>query len=153
VTWHTVARHGLARRGPAPADVAIWADPQALAAWTLGNLDGYWRRLLDRASRMRSRWGLATLTPYAAVWVVTGMSRLHYTLATGEITSKEGAGSYALATFPERWQRVVRESLRLRRADRAGPGIASAVGAQVGEPAAARRRGAVAVPDAAGPAA
>jgi hypothetical protein len=133
VTWHTIARHGVARRGPAPADVDIWADPQALATWTLGNLDGYWRRLLDGASRVRSRWGLAALTPYAAVWVVTGVSRLHYTLATGELASKEGAGSYALATFPQRWHRVAREALRIRRADRARPGIMSAVTAEVGE--------------------
>jgi hypothetical protein len=119
--------------GPASADVAIWADPEALAAWTLGNLDGYWRRLLDRASRLPGRWGLATLTPYATVWVVTGVSRLHYTLATGEITSKEGAGRYALASFPQRWHHLAREALRIRRADQAGPGVASAVTAQVRE--------------------
>ena len=133
VTWHTVARHGVACRGAAPTKVDIWADPQALAAWALGNLDSYWRRLLDGASQLHSRWGLATLTPYATVWVVTGVSRLHYTLATGEITSKEGAGGYALATFPQRWHRVAREALRIRRGDRAGPGVASAVTARVGE--------------------
>jgi len=133
VTWHSVARHGVACRGPAPAEVGIWADPQALATWTRGNLDGYWLRLLDGASRLRGRWGLATLTPYGTVWVVTGVSRLHYTLATGELISKEGAGGYALATFPQRWHRVAHESLRIRRADRARPGIMSAVTAQVGE--------------------
>jgi aminoglycoside adenylyltransferase-like protein len=147
-----VARHGVVCRGPAPADVDIWADPHTLAAWTLGNLDSYWRRLLDRASRLPSRWGLATLTPYTAVWVVTGVSRLHHTLATGEITSKEGARRYALEAFPERWQRVVRESLRIRRADRARPGIAGAVSAQVQESASSsRRRGGFAVPDPTGP--
>jgi Domain of unknown function (DUF4111)/Nucleotidyltransferase domain len=133
VTWHMVARHGVACRGPAPAGVDIWTDPRALAAWTLGNLDSYWRRLLDCASRLSSRWGLATLTPYTVVWVVTGVTRLHYALATGELTSKEGAGRYALAAFPEQWQRVVRESLRIRRADWARPGVAGAVGAQLQE--------------------
>jgi hypothetical protein len=46
---------------------------------------------------------------------VLGVCRLHYTLATGRITSKEGAGVYALATFPPRWQRIIHECLRIRR--------------------------------------
>jgi hypothetical protein len=49
---------------------------------------------------------------------VLGVSRIHYTVATGAITSKEGAGRYALATFPERWHRVIGEALRVRRGDR-----------------------------------
>jgi hypothetical protein len=60
------------------------------------------------------------------VWIVLGVSRLHYTLATGEICSKEAAGLYARQTFLERWHRVVDESLRIRRADRARPDAASA---------------------------
>jgi hypothetical protein len=35
-------------------------------------------------------------SPYAAVWAVTGVSRLRYTLATGDITSKVGAALHAL---------------------------------------------------------
>jgi hypothetical protein len=61
------------------------------------------------------------------------VSRLHYTLATGDICSKEGAARYALATFPEWWHRVVNEVLRIRRANQAGPGAATAVTAQVRE--------------------
>lgn len=144
VTWHTLARYGVACRGPEPAELDIWCDREVLASWTVGNLDSYWRRLLDHASRLRSPWGLSALTPYVAVWVVTGVSRMHYTLSTGDITSKEGAGRYALQTFPERWHRVVNESLRIRRADQAGPGIACAIAAQVSERlhpwAAAQRR-------------
>lgn len=47
-----------------------------------------------------------------------GVSRLHLTLATGKITSKEGAGLYALETFPEGWHRVISECLRVRRGER-----------------------------------
>jgi hypothetical protein len=68
VTWHTLARHGLTCRGPAPADLGVWADPEALAAWSVGNLDSYWRRWLDRASRPLSRSGAFALGPSAAVW-------------------------------------------------------------------------------------
>ena len=115
VTWHTLARHGIAVRGPDPAALGVWDDPAALVTWTLGNLDGYWRPWRDRHARLASRAGLAALDAWAPAWGVLGVSRLHYTLATGAITSKAGAGRYALGTFPARWHRVIRECLRLRR--------------------------------------
>ncbi|MGW0805164.1 aminoglycoside adenylyltransferase domain-containing protein [Nonomuraea sp. NPDC002799] len=127
ITWHTLARHGLACRGPKPGELEIWNDPAALAAWTDGNLDRYWRRLVNRGSRLASPWGLLCLGGYGAVWVVTGVSRLHYTLATGGIASKTGAGRHALEAFPDRWHRVVNEALRLRAEDSALPSIAGVV--------------------------
>lgn len=122
VTWHTLARHGITCRGPALTEVGVWTDPAALAEWQNTNLDEYWGRGLARASRLLSKPGLATLTDYGTAWTVTGVSRLHYTLATGEITSKDGAGRHALTTFPGRWHRIVAESLRIRRAE-PGPSL------------------------------
>ena len=127
MAWHTVASHGVRCRGPAPADLAIWTDRAALASWTLSNFDGYWRPLLGRARRFPDPWSLTAFTSYGAVWVVLGVCRLHYTLATGRIGSKEDAGCYGLRTFPERWHRVLNEALRIRRADRARPDVASAL--------------------------
>jgi hypothetical protein len=127
VTWHTLSGHGLTCRGPKPGEAEIWNDPAALAAWTDGNLDRYWRRLVIRASRPASPWGLLSLGGYGTVWFVTGVARLHYTLATGEIISKTGAGRHALQAFSERWHRVVNEALRLREEDAALPTLASAL--------------------------
>jgi hypothetical protein len=127
VTWHTVAHHGIPCRGPQPTDLNIWTDPEKLARWTLDNLDTYWRPLLSCASRLLNRQSLIALTSYGTVWIVLGVSRLHYTMVTGEICSKEGAGNYALQTFPEQWHRLVSESLRIRQADRAAPDLVSAV--------------------------
>ncbi|MET0132622.1 MAG: aminoglycoside adenylyltransferase domain-containing protein [Kibdelosporangium sp.] len=122
VTWHTLAGHGVVCRGPAIAELDIWTDPGELATWQKANLDEYWGRLLARAARLPSKTGLFALTDYAVVWTVTGVSRLHHTLATGEITSKDGAGRHALEAFPARWQRIVRESLRIRRGE-PGPSL------------------------------
>jgi hypothetical protein len=119
IAWHTLARHGAALRGPAPATLRIRDDPATLARWTRGNLDVYWRPWLARAARWPSPLALAGLGTWAPAWGVLGATRLHYTLATGLVTSKTGAGRYALATFPERWHRIVRECLRIRRGDRA----------------------------------
>lgn len=129
VTWHMLAHHGVARRGPQPATLTIHADQTALAAWTVANLDAYWRPWLARCSPLATPRGWFALSPFAAVWLVTGVSRLHYTLATGGITSKEGAARYALATFPPRWHRCAQEALRIRQADLAGSGVARALAA------------------------
>ncbi|MGY0065038.1 hypothetical protein ACWY4P_52910 [Streptomyces sp. LZ34] len=42
------------------------------------------------------------------------MSRLHYTLATGGMTSKCGADRYAHEAFDPRWHPIIEESLSLR---------------------------------------
>jgi hypothetical protein len=129
VTWHMLAHHGVARRGPQPATLTIHADQSALAAWTVANLDAYWRPWLARCSPLVTPRGWFALSPYAAGWLVTGVSRLQYTLATGGITSEEGAARYALATFPPRWHRCAQEALRIRQADLAGSGVARALAA------------------------
>ncbi|MFF2554786.1 aminoglycoside adenylyltransferase domain-containing protein [Nocardia sp. NPDC058058] len=121
VTWHTLAEHGVALRGPAIDDLGIWTDPAALAAWQNRNLDAYWATGLSRAARLISKPGLGLLSDFGTVWTVTGISRLHYTLATGKITSKDGAARHALDTFPIRWHRIINEALRLRRNDSRTP--------------------------------
>jgi hypothetical protein len=128
VTWHTLARHGVVVRGPDRTELKVWTNAEALAVWTLGNLDSYWQPLLDRAARFGDEWwSLAALTTYGTVWIVLGVTRLHYTLATGEIGSKENAGCYALRTFPEEWHHIVNEALRLRQSDRASPDLTGAL--------------------------
>jgi hypothetical protein len=114
VAWHTLAQDGVRCRGPAVDDFTVWNDARALAAWTNDNLDTYWRRVLDRGSRRLRPYGFL-LTGWGCEWCVLGVSRIHYTVATGAITSKEGAGRYALARFPEQWHRVIAEALRVRR--------------------------------------
>ncbi|WP_328478487.1 DUF4111 domain-containing protein [Streptomyces sp. NBC_00377] len=114
VTWHTLADHGAALRGPLPGDFAIHTDPAALAAWTHQNLGTYWRPWWHRASRLPSPLGLACLGTWGPAWGVLSVSRLHYTLASGRITSKQGAGEYALTRFDDSWHRIVEECLRIR---------------------------------------
>lgn len=127
VAWQTVALHGVRCRGPEPGRLAISTDPAALASWTLSNFDSYWRPLLRRARRPPDPWSLIAFTSYGAAWLVLGVCRLHYTLATGRIASKEAAGHYGLETFTPQWHRALTEALRIRRADRARADAASAL--------------------------
>jgi hypothetical protein len=118
VTWRTLTQAELCCRGPSVPELEIWRDAAALAAWTNNNLDAYWRRMLEPGSWLTRRGGMAGLTEYACEWCVLGVSRLHYTLATGDITSKAGAGAHAQAVFDAQWQPVIAESLRIRGAER-----------------------------------
>ncbi|MGW4848342.1 aminoglycoside adenylyltransferase domain-containing protein [Nocardia brasiliensis] len=115
VTWHTLAGHGVTLRGPDITELDIWTDAAALAAWQNANLDDYWARGLAAGARLASKHGLGLLTEFGTVWTVTGIARLHYTIVSGDITSKDGAGRHARQYFPDRWHRLIDEALRLRR--------------------------------------
>jgi hypothetical protein len=118
VTWHELADHGLPLRGPPIADTAVWRDNAVLRAWTLRNLVEYWTPWITQyregPSRLDGRYDLVC-------WGVLGVARLHYTVSTGSIVSKTGAGRYALKAFEGRWDRIISEALRLR----ADPTLAS----------------------------
>jgi hypothetical protein len=110
VTWHELAWHGVHLRGPQLADVDVWTDTRALQQFSHANLAGYWagelaelRRFPDEGAR-----------PDIAAWLVLGVPRLHHVLATGRLTSKDGAGRYAVEMFGERWRPVVTEALAYR---------------------------------------
>ena len=118
VTFCELAEHGIAVRGP--AEVEVWADPDALRAYTVDNLRTYWRPWWRRQRRPSALSLAIGLSAWFPVWAVLGVSRLHHVLATGAMTSKCGAGRYALATFDPRWHRVVAESLSLRTAGAEG---------------------------------
>ena len=115
VTWHVLAAQGVTVRGPHPLELDVWDEPESLRAWALGSLEEQWRRWREKAGRLVTPRGLAALGSLAPSWSVLSVSRLHFTLKTGEITSKSGAGLYALHAFPQRWQRIVNECLRVRR--------------------------------------
>ncbi|MDA8371255.1 MAG: DUF4111 domain-containing protein [Nocardiopsaceae bacterium] len=115
VTWHVLAERGVTIRGPLPVELDVWDEPESLRAWSLGNLDEHWRRWRAKAGRLVTPRGLAALGSLAPSWSVLSVSRLHFTLRTCEITSKSGAGAYALHAFPEKWHRIVNECLRVRR--------------------------------------
>ncbi|GAA4904170.1 nucleotidyltransferase-like protein [Stackebrandtia albiflava] len=122
VTWHTLADTGVTVRGPAVESLRIHTDRAALNAWLRDNLRGYWRHLwrtLSAGTEAARREGRHDFTP---PWCVLGVTRLHYTLATGAITSKSGAGEYGMRVFDDRWAPIITESLRLRRGEDTAPG-------------------------------
>jgi Domain of unknown function (DUF4111) len=105
VTWHTLAGHGIAIRGPERTCLRIHTDVNELRRWSLANLNDYWRRWAERPPAGRA------LPRRAAAAGVLGTPRLHCTVATGSIVTKEAAAEYALETFDREWHPLIEEAL------------------------------------------
>lgn len=118
VTWLTLARYGIARHGPRPADLGIAVDIAAAQAYSRLNLTRYWRPWIAPHRRLLSRGGAHGLTAGVVVWSVLGVSRLHAMVATGSVVSKTAAGVYARDLFP-RHRAIVDCALALRGGERA----------------------------------
>jgi hypothetical protein len=114
VVWKVLAERGLCVRGPEPQTLGLDPEPESLRRWNVDNLDGYWRRWGVHVGRGHARRTLSGLR-YGPRWVVgwgtLGPSRLHCTIATGEVIGKRTAGEYALDTFAPEWHPVIRQGI------------------------------------------
>lgn len=114
VTWLELRRYGVPVRGNDPASLGLPDRPERLKRWLLTNLAEYWISLADRVERVLSARAADSPTVGDTVtWIVTGPARLHYTLRTGDVTSKSGAGRYVQENFPE-WAELAARCLRFR---------------------------------------
>ena len=113
-TWAEFARYAVAIRGPERTELGISVPRGRLVQWTLGNLNGYWkRRAVDGIEMLRKRDASEELPGEIVAWDALGAARLHYTLATGDIASKAAAGEYAISLFPD-YTEVVSAALSWR---------------------------------------
>jgi hypothetical protein len=120
VMWKVLLERGVAVRGPAPVALGLDPQPELLRSWNLDNLDSYWRPWANatlRRSSVRARWQ----PRWTTAWGVLGAPRLHRTVATGEVISKEAAGEYALDVFGGRWRPIVHEALAYWRGEPPDP--------------------------------
>ncbi len=116
VTWYVLAHHGVALRGPDRDRLRVHADQAELRAWVLDNLNRYWRRWGARVHPL----GLSIrgVPPRRmAASAVLGAPRLHYTLATDEIATKETAARYAIEVFAPRWHGLIEDAIAYWRSE------------------------------------
>jgi hypothetical protein len=110
VAWKVFAEQGIAVRGVQPSALGLDPEPELLRSWTAGNLESYWGPWA--LALLRSRWRRFALRPrWSTAWGVLGTPRLHRTIVTGDIISKEAAGEYALDVFSSEWHPLIREAL------------------------------------------
>jgi hypothetical protein len=109
VMWKVLAERGIAVRGAEAGELGLDPEPGALRDWNLANLDGYWGPWAAALGAGRGPWWRNS--GWLVAWGTLGAPRLHCTIATGEVVSKEAAGEYALASFGDEWRPVVEEGL------------------------------------------
>ena len=120
VVWKVFADRGIAMRGPDAGELGLRPQPELLQAWNLENLDAYWRPWAEARQR-RPGSKMRLLPRWSTAWGVLGAPRLHHTIATGEVASKEAAGEYALDEFGPRWRPIIEEGLGYWRGEPADP--------------------------------
>lgn len=110
VVWQTLSSCGIAVRGSCPSELGLRPEPERLAQWNRDNLHAYWKAWAERLiasptprARLSPRWNTA--------WGVLGAPRLAFTIATGQVTTKEGAGDWALGRYDASWHPIIREGL------------------------------------------
>jgi hypothetical protein len=117
-------------RGTPVQDLDLQADGEHLRAWTARNLLTYWQPWVEALTGggLRSWRVRATQLHHRrlAAWGVLGTARMHATLATGQVITKEQAGEYALVTFHRRWHPVIHDALGYWRGERRPTGRGAA---------------------------
>jgi hypothetical protein len=117
VVWHSLAQHAVPI-GDSVELGELWLDDSELRHWCRSNLASYWAGWASKGAQPATRGGMALLTDWAVAWSVLGVLRLRHTIETGAITSKSGAGRWALEALEldPAERALVREALSLRRA-------------------------------------
>jgi hypothetical protein len=105
--------HGIVLMGPDPQDLPFTVDWDSLIIKMRQNLNTYWLGWTRRPDRL-----IALLSDWGIQWAVLGVLRQFYSFRENTITTKSKAGEYALAHVPDRWQRLIRESLDIREGKR-----------------------------------
>lgn len=115
VTWWTLAHRGIAVRGPSPDGLAVHLDDADLRSWTAANLVSYWRPWAEAvAGGGIASWSIRLRNLHTHRLVASGVlsvARMHATISTGEVISKEQAGGYALDVFGARWHPILGDAL------------------------------------------
>lgn len=110
VAWKVLGERGIAVRGAEPSELGLDPQPERLVQWNLDNLERYWRPWATSTGRTSQTW--FRLRPrWSTAWGVLGAPRLHCTITTGEVVSKEAAGEYALDVFPQRFHPLIGDAL------------------------------------------
>lgn len=109
ITWWTLKHHGICVYGDGFHSDTITVDWQILIEAMHDNLNSYWQ---DWASNPEKHQLL--FLDGAIEWVVLGILRQYYSFKESSITSKIGAGEYALTHLAEEWHRLIKDALHIR---------------------------------------
>lgn len=120
VTWWILRHHGICVYGRfIPFDYETPVEP--LIDYVRKNMNSYWSGWVNRLAALLEAPGTAGSSvsadkiDQAVEWCTLGMLRQLYTIRERGVTSKQGAGEYGLRVMPERWHRIIREAIAVKR--------------------------------------
>lgn len=109
-------KHGITLKGQEIESLKYTIDFDVLIRKMRDNLNTYWLKWTNDYRRFPSiEYIVLLVSPKTIEWGVLGVSRLYYTFKEKSVTSKVGAGEYALQTVPQKWHKIINESMRLRK--------------------------------------
>ncbi|GGS98302.1 hypothetical protein GCM10010156_65630 [Planobispora rosea] len=114
VVWKVLAEKGVTVRGPSPDELGLDPEPDKLREWNLQQLHGHFAAWAGKASSGRPPRKPLLPAHRVALSTVLSPPRLHHTIVTTEVISKEAAAQYALDTFEARWHPLIRLALARR---------------------------------------
>jgi hypothetical protein len=109
ITWWTLKHRGIALLGREPDTLDYTVDMPLLLKRMMQNMNTFWRSYLTKPSRIAWLW-----SDFGIEWMVLGTLRQYYTFREQAITSKVGAGEYALKHLPQQWHQLIQEAINIR---------------------------------------
>jgi hypothetical protein len=110
VTWWLLKNKGIALVGTEPQQLPFMVDWDTVLNYVRGNINTYWASFTHNPLRI-----LSSLSDEGVVWIVLGVVRQYYSFKEQDITSKIGAGEYALQHLPNKWHNLIQDALDIRR--------------------------------------
>lgn len=116
---YQLKKYGITIKGQAIRDFNYEVNFDILIDEMRNNLNTYWVNWINDCRKLTSMKYIGLFVSLNMIeWGVLGVSRLYYTFKERDITSKIGAGEYALQNVPERWHKIINESMRLRKGNK-----------------------------------
>ncbi|WP_238883817.1 aminoglycoside adenylyltransferase domain-containing protein [Clostridium sp. YIM B02551] len=107
---------GIVIKGKDIEDYKLEVNFDILINEMRNNLNSYWVNWMNGCKKFMSSKYIGSFVSLKNIeWGVLGVSRLYYTLNEKDITSKVGAGEYALSKVPAKWHNIIKESMKLRK--------------------------------------
>lgn len=110
VTWWLLKNKGIALLGTEPQQLSFTVNWNMVLNYMRGNINIYWASYTHNPLRM-----ISSLSDQGVVWIVLGVLRQYYSFQEHDITSKIGAGEYALKHLPDEWHNLIQDALDIRR--------------------------------------
>lgn len=116
---YQLKRYGITIKGESIDNFDYIVNWSTLIYNMRDNLNTYWSNWKNDCKKFPSVKYVGLFVNLGMIeWGVLGVSRIYYTFKEGDITSKVGAGEYALRTAPQRWHKIIDEAMRLRKGNK-----------------------------------